>query len=186
MRVALIDVETTGLTYNRTLALNMQPHVIEFYGLLVKLQKQSVSVLQELALLVKPPMTLASLPPQGKKTIVSITGIDDAMLKNAPPFAAVANQIFNFIEAAPMVLAHNATFDKEMLDIEADRLGRKIKWPTVRCSVEQTIHLTGQRLTLQKLHQHLCGEPFTGAHRARTDVHALLACAQVMHKGGMI
>jgi DNA polymerase III alpha subunit (gram-positive type) len=82
------------------------------------------------------------------------------------------------------VIAHNASFDQEAINIEANRLGRIIKWPTCRCSVEQTIHLKGKRLTLGALHEHLFGARFDDAHRARADVMALVRCCCELHKRG--
>jgi DNA polymerase-3 subunit alpha len=88
------------------------------------------------------------------------------------------------IEAAPRCIGHNMTFDHDMIDIEFSRLNRQIKWPKLICTTEQTIFLTGQRMTMSALHQHLFGEPFEGAHRAKQDTLALLrCCVELLHKG---
>jgi DNA polymerase III epsilon subunit-like protein len=90
------------------------------------------------------------------------------------------------IEAAPLVIAHNASFDVEMVDIEAARCGAKIVWPRCLCTVEQSSYVIGHRLTLGALHEHLLGEKFEGAHRAKVDVAALIRCVAEMVKRGML
>ena len=175
MRAVIFDTETTGLVGNRKLPLDQQPEVIEFFGCLVDLKKGKV--LKEYETLIKPKL-VQELPPK----ITEITTITTEMLKDAPTFAEVADDIFAFIQDAPVVIAHNLRFDKDMLDIEAERLTRTIAWPRRLCTIEQTMHLKGHRLSLTKLHQLLFDEPFDGAHRAKVDVQALVRVCQELVK----
>src|SRR5262249_43032643 len=93
--------------------------------------------------------------------------------------------IRDFIESAECVVAHNAAFDKDMLDLEFKRLNlTPIAWPPILCTVEQTIHVTGYRLSLSALYEHLFGETFKDAHRAETDVRALTRCVIELRKRG--
>ena len=78
------------------------------------------------------------------------------------------------------------SFDQEMIDIEAERLGQILRWQRLVCTVEQTVHLRGHRLSLSLLHQHLFDEPFAGAHRAKVDVAALIRCSVELHKRRVI
>lgn len=176
MKAVLFDTETTGLIDNRTVGLERQPHVIEFYGCVADLKKGKV--LKELEFLIQPPkLSLIT------DIITKITTITPETVKDAPVMGVVADKIFKFLEGAPVVIAHNLSFDLEMMDIEAQRLDRKIKWPKQRlCTVEQTVHLKGFRLNLSNLHQHLFGEKFDGAHRAKVDVMALLRCCTELVK----
>lgn len=187
MRALLLDCETTGLIYNHTVGLHMQPHVIEIYLCDAIITKKGFTIDREFEQLIKPPQPLAnkSAGPRSKKTIESITGITDEMLKDAPPFAQVAERIFGYLEAAPLVIAHNASFDRECLDFEAERLGRSINWPRTLCTVEQTLHVKGHRLKLTELYELFFGEKYA-AHRARADVLALLGCVTEMHREGWI
>jgi DNA polymerase III epsilon subunit-like protein len=181
----VFDTETTGLISNRTIKLDKQPHIIQFYGCLVDLDTGAVS--QELDFLIKPPQPLSDVPDFGsKKTTTQITGITNEMLGCAPTFKDVADQIFGLIHNAPVVVAHNLTFDMEMLDIEAERLNAKIEWPHGICSVEQTVHLTGQRLTLGALHEHLFGLKFADAHQAKADTQALVRCLVELRRRAII
>lgn len=185
MKAVLFDTETSGLVKNRTIKLEMQPEVIEFYACSINLKTGKIT--KELDYLIKPSKPLDDRPaPGSKKTISQITGITNEMLNDAPPFKDVAKSIFKLLESAPMVIAHNARFDCDMIEIEAQRLGMEIHWPRVLCTVEQTIALKGFRLSLSKLHEELFGEPFDGAHRAKVDVAALARCCKELLKRGVL
>jgi DNA polymerase III epsilon subunit-like protein len=80
------------------------------------------------------------------------------------------------------VIAHNLSYDRDMLNIEFQRLGHFIAWPPGLCTVEQSVHYKGYRLNLTGLHEYLFGQPFAGAHRARPDVEALTRCCVEMFK----
>ncbi len=177
--VLVWDTETTGLIDNRTVPLERQPSIIEFYGCVADLATGKVT--KELDLLICPPKF--PLP----AIITKVTGLTDAALADKPAFGDVSESIFNMIEeAAPVVIAHNLSFDKGMVDIEAERLGLTITWPRLICTIEQTTHLKGFRLNLSALHEFLFNEPFKGAHRAKADVAALTRCACELYKRGLI
>jgi DNA polymerase III subunit epsilon len=185
MHLFVFDTETTGLVGNHTIKLAKQPHIIEFYGCLVDLITGELS--NEIDLLIKPPQPLPDTPAFGeKKTTTQITGITNDMLKNAPSFHEAATSLIAALEAAPLVASHNLSYDKEMLDIEAERLDTKINWPNGICSVEQTVHLKGHRLTLSALYEYLFNEKFADAHRAKTDTQALIRCLIELHKQEII
>lgn len=184
-RLAFVyDTETTGLIENRSMPLDRLPEVIEFYGETIDLN--SGRKLDEYHTLIKPAKPLSPMPVdfKSKKTITDITGITNEMLKNAPLFKGVSEKIFSLIESAPLVIAQNASFDRDMLDIEAERLSLRIEWPPVICSIEQTVHLKGYRLGLGALHELLFGKTFSGAHRAKADVEALSRCCVELAKRG--
>lgn len=167
--MTVLDTETTGLIENVTVKDDKLPEVIDFYGCL--LDVDSGKVLEELDILIKP--TIAKKLPE---EIVNITHITDEMLKNKKHFKDHAAGIRFLIERAPIALAHNAAYDKEVLDIEYHRLDQAINWKFVMCTVEQTLHLKGYRLSLSALHELLFNESFVDAHRAKTDVQALCRC----------
>lgn len=171
------DTETTGLIENVTVKDEKLPEIIDFYGGLFDVD--TGKIVDEVDILIKP--TIAKKLPE---ETVDITGIDDNMLKSKKQFSAYAPLIKRMIEHAPIVIAHNAAYDKEMLDLEFNRLDQKIKWPRVLCTVEQTMHLKGYRLNLTALHEHLFGEGFPEAHRARTDVTAMIRCIVELVKRG--
>lgn len=167
--MTVLDTETTGLIENVTVKDDKLPEVIDFYGCL--LDVDTGKVLEEVDLLIKP--TIAKKLPE---EIVNITHITDEMLKGKKLFSMHADEIRTLIEKAPVATAHNAAYDKEVLDIEFNRLDQTINWKFVMCTVEQTMHLKGFRLSLSALHELLFNEAFADAHRAKTDVHALCRC----------
>lgn len=178
------DTETTGLVKPRSIKLNKQPEVIEFFGCLVDLKSGKID--REIDLLIRPTVEY----PMTEYTIrATKTKLSNDLLADAPTFQNVANDIRIFLENAPLLIAHNLSFDKEMIEIEFERLkAPPVIWPLRQfCTVEQSIHLQGRRLSLTKLHQYLFdGEEFLDAHRARNDVMALTRCAVEMHKRELI
>jgi DNA polymerase-3 subunit epsilon len=177
MRALIFDTETTNLISNHSMKLDQQPSIVEFCGWVVDLATGNVE--GELDLLIKPPNGVT-------EETTKITGLTDEMLKDEPTFAEQAYDIKNFIEGREAVIAHNLSFDAEMIDLEFERLGQKITWPRKICSVEQSLHLKGFRLKLSDLHELLFGEKFEGAHRARVDVKALTRCCVELFKRGEI
>jgi DNA polymerase III epsilon subunit family exonuclease len=177
MRALILDTETTNLVTNHSMKLDQQPSIVEFCGWVVDLSTGEIE--DELDLLIKPPSGVT-------EETTKITGLTDEMLKDAPEFASVAHDIRTFIEGREVVIAHNASFDCEMLDLELERRGKKIAWPRVICTVEATIHLKGFRLKLADLYKMLFNEEFAGAHRARVDVQALTRCCVELFRRGEI
>jgi DNA polymerase-3 subunit epsilon len=56
--------------------------------------------------------------------ITALTGISDAMLREAPPAAQVMREVADFVGDVPLV-AHNAAFDSKFWDAELGRIGRQ-------------------------------------------------------------
>ncbi len=163
------DTETTGLIENITVKDDKLPEVIEFYGCL--LDVDSGKIIEELDLLIKP--TIAKKLPDDPNWKVPITW---DMLKDKKSFDRHYIDIKMILEKAPIVVAHNAAFDKEVIDVEVSRVDGNINWPFVMCTVEQTMHLKGYRLSLTALHELLFNEAFPDAHRASIDVKAMCRC----------
>lgn len=185
MKIMAFDTETTGLIGNHTMKLDKQPELIEFYGCIVDLATGEIG--EAVNLLVKPVKPIKE-GFDGSK-ITQITGIDDVLLEDerASSFNTLKDIFYSFIETAPGVLAHNLSFDMEIMDLEFERRGMKVTWPNVRiCTVEQTVHLKGYRLSLAGLHELLFGEAFPEAHRAKNDVTAMVRCAVELFKRGEI
>lgn len=177
MRALFFDTETTGLISSHLLPLKKQPQIIEFYGATVNLATGQIE--NELDTFVKPSIKIT-------KEITGITHITNEMVENAPPFAKIALNVKALVENAPIVCAHNASYDKEVLQFEFERLGMPIAFPRFICTVEQTIHLKGHRMKLNDLHEYLFGERFEDAHRAKVDTQALIRCAVELYKRGVL
>lgn len=171
------DYETSGLLKPCPVPPEKQPHSIEYYGCLV--DAETLEIVSEFDTLIKPPISIS-------KEITKITGIDNAMVANAPRFAEVADKIEEQFNAASRMVAHNASYEREITTVEFKRLGREIKMPRVFCTVEQSFHILGHRQKLGDLYQYLFEERFSGAHRAKEDVHALLRCYKELVNRGEI
>lgn len=179
MKAFVFDTETTGLLGSKLIPLDQQPEVIEFYGCVVNFTAKGYKVIKEVESLFKPskPITLE---------ITRITGINDDTVKGAPKFIDWAGKIKKEIESSKIVIAHNASFDRGMIDLEMKRLDMEVKWPRIICTVEQTVGIKGFRLNLSRLHEELFGEKFSGAHRAKEDVQALVRCCHALTQKGIL
>lgn len=59
--------------------------------------------------------------------ITAITGINDAMVKDAPPFSALIESIISFCQSPCILVAHNNdAFDYHFLKTEFERSGQKL------------------------------------------------------------
>lgn len=180
MKTLIFDWETTGLIDNRSMNPNDMPEAIEFYGCVVDLDDPEGGIIDELDTLIRPKAD------RFDPIITRITGLTPEKLIKAPRFAEVADRVLDLIMQSDQVLAHNCSFDVEMTEIEFQRIDQTIRWPRKICTVEQTLHIKGKRLSLSALHEYLFGEKFDGAHRARVDVMALVRCARELKKREMI
>lgn len=170
MKTLYFDTETTGLIANSAVPLEKQPRIIEFCGLLV--DDDSGEVVDQVDTLINPGQPIS-------EEIERITGIKQEDLIGQPSFFEVSSKIAKLFQDADRAVAHNISFDWAMMRNEYQRLGiESVFNPAASkvCTVEGSLHLFGHRLNLTALYQHLFGEPFAGAHRARTDVEALLKC----------
>ena len=177
MKSLVFDTETTDLISNSLLPLDQQPRVIEFYGRLIE---DDGKIISELDFLCNPGHPLSP-------TTTRITGIKTADVKREPPFSHFAKQVKELINGAEAVVAHNLSYDFDILNFEFRRCGifDDVVWPENRiCTVESTEWYNGYRLNLTALHEHLFGEPFKDAHRAKSDVEALARCFVEMRKRG--
>ncbi|SRR5713226_405803 len=175
MIALILDCETSDLIVNHSVKLERQPEIIEFCSFTTNLE--TGERLQELEMLIQPKNPISA-------KITEITGIDNEGLKYAPPFKDFAEAIKINLETALTVIAHNMSFDAEMLDIEFERLGTKIIWPRRICTVENSIFVKGYRLNQQALYAHLFPGESYKAHRGRSDVEALeRICLELFKRG---
>lgn len=178
MKALVFDTETTDLLQNNLVPLNRQPRIIEFCGVLVDVKKKKI--IDALEFLCNPGIPI---PPK----ITQITSISDDQVREQPPFADRIKEVSAFMKKATAAVAHNMSFDHGVMEVEAARAQIKWPWPEKRiCTVEVSEFVKGRRLRLNELHEHLFGEKFEGAHRARADVDALARCFLEMSGRGWI
>ena len=146
----IIDVETTGRG-NEITEISIFKHDGE-------------KVLEEFTSLVNPQ---ASIPDY----ITALTGIDDAMVADAPTFAEVADAVMAITEDSIFV-AHNVNFDYNVLRNEFKKINtdfRRRKLCTVRLS--RALFPGFRSYSLGKL-CHSMGIDLVDRHRARGDAEA--------------
>jgi hypothetical protein len=74
-----------------------------------------------------------------------------------------------------------------VLNYEFARLGLALDWPFTRiCTIHETLHLKGYRLSLKELHTALFPPEAFEPHRAKPDVLALTRCFLKLREQGII
>lgn len=152
---AVIDIETTGGQFNKEGITEIA--IYKFDG---------VEIVDQFISLVNPEIPIQPF-------VVKLTGINNAMLRQAPKFFEVAKRIIEITEGC-IIVAHNAPFDYRILKLEFDRLGYQFQKPTL-CTVEMSKVLLpdAQAYSLGKLVRSL-GIPIADRHRASGDAMATL------------
>ncbi|MDO8932937.1 MAG: 3'-5' exonuclease [Rhodocyclaceae bacterium] len=160
--VAVIDFETTGLSPDHG------DRATEIAAVLV----QDGKVVDRYQSLMNAGVRI---PP----FIAELTGITDAMVRQAPAAAAVMREVADFVGDTPLV-AHNAAFDRKFWDAELARIGRSRR-QEFACSM-----LVARRVLPQAPSHKLgvlvdfAGLPVAGRyHRALAD--AEMAAALLVH-----
>jgi len=179
MTTIIFDTETTGLLKPDPVDIAEQPYITEIFCLKVD---DDLNVIGELEALVKPPIKLP-------EKITQITGITDEMLKDERSFSELYPMLSEFFLGVDTMVAHNCAFDRGMLVNELFRINRVLKfpWPIKHiCTVEKTLHIQQRRMNLTRLHEHLFGEGFKDAHRAKNDVMPLFRCYKELIETGVI
>jgi DNA polymerase-3 subunit epsilon len=154
--VACVDLETTGgmSAHHRIIEVGI---VLLDHGVIV----------EEWNTLLQPGIPI---PP----AIASFTGIDDAMVANAPRFEDVRREIRQRLDGR-LFVAHNARFDYGFLRTEFRRLGEPFSAP-VLCTVRlsRALYAEHRRHNLDTLIERF-GLTCTARHRALGDAQVLPA-----------
>jgi len=153
-RIACVDLETTGGHAGRDRVMEVGIVLLE-----------DGAVTEEFSTLVNPGVRIP-------RAIQEFTGITEAMVEDAPPFAAVADDVAARLDGR-LFVAHNARFDYGFLRGEFRRLGQRLRAPvlcTVRLSRALTPDERGHNLdAVMARHGIACG----ARHRALGDARVL-------------
>lgn len=164
MIVMIFDTETSDLINNMAVKIEQQPEILSLFYSIVDLDT-GIKIKDE-SFLFKPSKPI-------REEITKINGITNEMVENAPPFNSVhliLKQEFEYVETC---IAHNLAYDRDMVILEMMRCKEVINWPRMLCTVEQTMHFKGYRLSLTNLYKHLFDLDFEDKHSSRGDVAAL-------------
>lgn len=162
------DLETTGLLEPEGINEKHQPKIIELY---LRKTTKELKFVDEIETLINPRRKIPGF-------ISRINDIWYSDIRNAPVFKDVIKPLNKFLEGTTLFVAHNASFDYTLLEIEANREKAKLNLPkTIFCTIEQSGHIIGRRLNLERIHFLATGKyEIKGYHGAKTDVMALIDC----------
>jgi DNA polymerase III subunit epsilon len=163
-RLAFVDVETTGSSPERE-------RVTEIGMVSVDVDGDDTRV-NEWSSLVNPGIPI---PPE----IQWLTGISNDMVRNAPPFSGLAQQVYDRLDGA-VFIAHNARFDYGFLRAEFARAGLDFHARTL-CTVRLSRFLYPDRAphTLDAIIERF-GIEGEQRHRALGDARVLWRLLQVL------
>jgi len=161
----------------RAAGLKSQPYITEIYIVQVD---EEFNILKELDSFVKIPVPVPDF-------ITKITGIKDSDLVDAPTFEELLPDLFDIFEGSTEMVAHNLSFDKAMVGNQLIRIGcKEFPFPKIEtCTVQKSMCLEQRRINLTRLHEILLGRGFPDAHRAKSDVQALVRCYHAMRERGL-
>lgn len=152
--IAFIDLETTGINISTD-------KIVEI---------AIVKILTDGSKLVKRKLINPQMPIP--KASTDVHGITDEMVKDAPTFKQVANEIKQFLEHCDMGGYNSNRFDVPMLIEEFLRIGLDFSVEGRRMvDVQKVFHLMEQR-TLGAAYKFYCNKTLDGAHSAEVDATA--------------
>jgi DNA polymerase III alpha subunit (gram-positive type) len=170
MKYLLFDTETTDLIANLLRPLPKQPKIFEFFGIVLEETEEEWIEHLRFHRMWNPGEEL-------KPKVTEITKVTNEMLAGKPKITKKdvqeLQQLFNSVDA---IVAHNVTYDINVVTFEFLRQGESPIFPRAICTVEATEHFKGHRLRLADLYTYLFEETFEGAHRAEQDVDAMVRC----------
>lgn len=152
--LAFIDLETTGINLSTD-------RIVEIAIIKITVEGEK----QVKRKLLNPEMPIP-------KTSIDIHGITDEMVKDAPTFKQVGNEIKQFLEHCDLGGYNSNRFDIPLLMEEMLRIGLEFDMKGRRLvDVQKIFHLMEQR-TLSAAYKFYCNKNLEGAHGAEVDATA--------------
>lgn len=152
--ICFIDLETTGINVSLD-------RIVEIA--IVKIGTDGTKQVKRR--LVNPEMPIP-------KASSDVHGITDEMVKDAPSFKTLANEIKQFMEGCDIGGYNSNRFDVPMLNEEFLRAGINVDMESRKLlDVQKVFHMMEQR-TLSAAYQFYCHKTLEGAHTAEADATA--------------
>ena len=152
--LAVVDLETTGINLS-------SDRIIEIA--VVKIMPDGKKISKRKLINPEMPIPLSSS---------EIHGITNEMIKDAPTFKQVANELKQFIENCDLAGYNSNRFDIPMLAEEFLRIGMEFDCKGRKLiDVQKIFHLMEQR-TLSAAYKFYCNKNLDGAHSAEVDATA--------------
>lgn len=158
----VVDIETTGGRKNH--------HKITEIG---AVKVQNGEIIDSWQTLINPEKRIPN-------NITRLTGITNEMVASAPKFAAIADELQNFLDGSVFV-AHNANFDYGFISEEFRTLGRRFRMPKFCTVVGMRRYYKGLRsYSLGNLTKHFDIE-LHNHHRAMDDARATVELLKLIN-----
>lgn len=154
--IAFIDLETTGVSLS-------SDRIVEIA--IIKILPDGSRVVKRK--LINPEM---SIPEESS----DIHGITNEMVKDAPTFKQIANEIKMFIDNCDLGGYNSNRFDIPILMEEFLRAGMDVDLSTRKMVDVQHIFYTMEPRTLTAAYKFFCNKELTNAHSAEADVDATI------------
>ena len=152
--LAIIDLETTGINLG-------SDRIVEIA--IVKIMQDGKKIVKRK--LINPEMPI----PQGS---TDIHGITNEMIRDAPTFRQVANELKQFLDNCDLAGYNSNRFDIPMLVEEFLRVGMEFEGKGRKLlDVQKIFHMMEQR-TLSAAYRFYCNKELEGAHGAEADAAA--------------
>jgi DNA polymerase III subunit epsilon len=152
--LAIIDLETTGMNLGTD-------RIVEIA--IVKIHPDQKKIVKRKLINPEMPISVNS---------AEVHGITNDMVKDAPTFRQVANEIKQFIENADLAGYNSNRFDVPMLAEEFLRVGLEFDFKSRRLlDVQKIFHMMEQR-TLSAAYRFYCNQQLEDAHSAEADALA--------------
>lgn len=152
--LAIIDLETTGVNLGTD-------RIVEIA--IVKISPDGTKLVKRKLINPEIPISVIS---------TEMHGITNEMLKDAPTFKMVANEVRQFLEHCDLAGYNSNRFDIPMLAEEFLRVGLDFEFKGRRLiDVQKVFHMMEQR-TLSAAYKFYCNKNLEGAHSAEADASA--------------
>jgi DNA polymerase III subunit epsilon len=154
--IAFIDLETTGVTISTD-------RIVEIA--VVKIMPDGTRIAKRR--LINPQMPIPQVTSD-------IHGITDDMVKDAPTFKQLSNEIKQFLENCDLGGYNSNRFDIPLLMEEFIRADVEVDLTTRRMVDVQHIFYTMQPRTLSAAYEFYCNKKLENAHSAEVDINATI------------
>ena len=152
--IAFIDLETTGINLSND-------RIVEIA--IIKIMPDGTRTTKRKLLNPQVPIP---------REASDIHGITDEMVKDAPSFKDVGNEIKQFLEGCDLGGYNSNRFDIPILMEEFLRIGLTVDLTDRKMIDVQHIFYTMEPRTLTAAYKFFCGKELEGAHGAETDINA--------------
>jgi DNA polymerase-3 subunit epsilon len=154
--ICFIDLETTGINLSSDRIIDIA---------IIKLNPDQTRITKRKLINPQMPIPAASS---------AIHGITDDMVKDAPSFKSVANEIKQFIEQCDLGGYNSNRFDIPILMEEFLRAGIEVDLSQRKMVDVQHIFYTMEPRTLSAAYKYYCQKELVNAHSAEADVEATI------------